>query len=152
MSSKRKKHGRKRTEYPGWIWMLFGLAGYARVDFRVDSAGEPWILEINTNPCLSPDAGFAAAVTQAGLSYEAVGTSGARLQSDRREPAARKSTRDECGRREQECGHREQRSRMRHPQEDAGKTGPQRRADDERTPAPEHSCTAFSPGELLRPA
>ena len=52
-------------------WMLFGLAGYARVDFRVDSAGEPWILEINTNPCLSPDAGFAAAVTQAGLSYEA---------------------------------------------------------------------------------
>lgn len=26
MSSNRKKHGRKRTEYPGWIWMLFGLA------------------------------------------------------------------------------------------------------------------------------
>jgi cell division protein FtsN len=26
MSSKRKKHGRKRAEYPGWIWMLFGLA------------------------------------------------------------------------------------------------------------------------------
>ena len=43
-------------------WRLFDLAGYARVDFRVDSRGQPWILEINANPCLSPDAGFAAAL------------------------------------------------------------------------------------------
>jgi D-alanine-D-alanine ligase len=48
-------------------WELMGLRGYARVDFRVDSNDRPWILEINTNPCLSPDAGFAAAVHQAGL-------------------------------------------------------------------------------------
>ncbi len=48
-------------------WELFGLRGYARVDFRVDRHGRPWILEINANPCLSPDAGFAAAVRQAGL-------------------------------------------------------------------------------------
>lgn len=51
-------------------WKLFGLGGYARVDFRVDAAGVPWILEVNSNPCLSPDAGFAAAVTQAGLSFQ----------------------------------------------------------------------------------
>jgi len=50
-------------------WRLLDLGGYARVDFRVDQTGQPWILEINTNPCLSPDAGFAAAVQQAGLSY-----------------------------------------------------------------------------------
>jgi D-alanine-D-alanine ligase len=50
-------------------WKLFGLTGYARVDFRVDSGNRPWILEINANPCLAPDAGFAAAVEQAGLSY-----------------------------------------------------------------------------------
>ena len=50
-------------------WHVFGLGGYARVDFRVDAQGQPWILEINTNPCLSPDAGFAAAVAQAGLSF-----------------------------------------------------------------------------------
>jgi D-alanine-D-alanine ligase len=55
-------------------WQLFGLNGYARVDFRVDRQQRPWILEINTNPCLSPDAGFAAAVHQAGLGLiEAVG-------------------------------------------------------------------------------
>jgi D-alanine-D-alanine ligase len=48
-------------------WSLFGMRGYARVDFRVDAAGHPWILEVNANPCLSPDAGFAAAAGQAGL-------------------------------------------------------------------------------------
>jgi D-alanine-D-alanine ligase len=50
-------------------WQLFGLAGYARVDFRVDAAGTPWVLEVNANPCLSPDAGFAAALAQAGIAY-----------------------------------------------------------------------------------
>lgn len=50
-------------------WRLFGLRGYARVDFRVDTQGRPWILEVNANPCLSPDAGFVAAVHQAGLTF-----------------------------------------------------------------------------------
>lgn len=49
-------------------WHLFGLRGYARVDFRVDRTGIPWILEINANPCLSPDAGFLAAAQEAGWS------------------------------------------------------------------------------------
>jgi D-alanine-D-alanine ligase len=51
-------------------WKLFGLRGYARVDFRVDEAGRPWVLEVNANPCLSPDAGFAAALREAGVSYD----------------------------------------------------------------------------------
>jgi D-alanine-D-alanine ligase len=53
-------------------WNLFELRGYARVDFRVDRGGVPWILEINSNPCLSPDSGFTAATERAGLGYEAV--------------------------------------------------------------------------------
>ncbi|MFH2002067.1 MAG: D-alanine--D-alanine ligase [Planctomycetota bacterium] len=52
-------------------WQLFGLQGYGRVDFRVDVEGRPWILEVNANPCLDPeDAGFAAAVRKAGMTYE----------------------------------------------------------------------------------
>jgi len=53
-------------------WQLFGLRGYARVDFRVDSTGRPWVLEVNANPCISPGAGFAAAAGRAGLSIDAV--------------------------------------------------------------------------------
>lgn len=51
-------------------WSLFGLSGYARVDFRVDSAGRPWILEVNTNPCLARDAGFVASAARAGLDFD----------------------------------------------------------------------------------
>ncbi len=52
-------------------WAAFGLAGYARVDFRVDAGGRPWVLEVNANPCLSPDAGFAAALEAAGIGFAA---------------------------------------------------------------------------------
>jgi D-alanine-D-alanine ligase len=51
-------------------WRLFGLCGYARVDFRCDPAGRPWILEINTNPCIMPQAGFAAALERASIGYD----------------------------------------------------------------------------------
>jgi D-alanine-D-alanine ligase len=50
-------------------WHVFGLKGYARVDFRVDAQKQAWILEVNANPCLSKDAGFAAAVDRAGLTF-----------------------------------------------------------------------------------
>ena len=50
-------------------WRVFDLRGYARIDFRVDSAGKPWVLEVNTNPCLSPDGGFYAALDRSGLRF-----------------------------------------------------------------------------------
>jgi D-alanine-D-alanine ligase len=53
-------------------WDLFGLRGYARVDYRVDAKGRPYILEINANPCISPDSGFIAAAQQGGLDYDSV--------------------------------------------------------------------------------
>jgi len=50
-------------------WNLFDLRGYARVDFRVDKNGKPWVLEINANPCLSLEAGFAFAMEKASFKY-----------------------------------------------------------------------------------
>ena len=67
-------------------WALFRLDGYARVDFRLDEHGAPWVLEVNANPCLSPDAGFAAALAEAGIAYEAAV---ARLIDDALERAPR---------------------------------------------------------------
>lgn len=59
-------------EYALRCWELFDLRGFARVDFRVDRRGRPWVLEVNANPCISPDAGFIAAAEQGGYSYDQV--------------------------------------------------------------------------------
>jgi len=49
-------------------WRRLGLRGYARIDFRVALDGQPYILDVNANPCLARDAGFCAAAQQVGLS------------------------------------------------------------------------------------
>ncbi len=54
------------------VWDAFGLRGYARIDFRFDPDAPdalPMVIDVNANPCLAPDAGFAAALEQAGMSY-----------------------------------------------------------------------------------
>jgi D-alanine-D-alanine ligase len=51
-------------------WRLFSLRGYARVDFRIDRQGRPWVLEVNGNPCITPDSGFTAAAAKGGVGYE----------------------------------------------------------------------------------
>ncbi len=45
-------------------WYAMDLNGYVRIDFRVDKDNNLFILEINANPCLSPEAGFIAAALQ----------------------------------------------------------------------------------------
>jgi D-alanine-D-alanine ligase len=51
---------------------VLGIQEYARVDFRVGHDNTVYVLEVNTNPGLSPDAGFFAACQQAGLDYSAM--------------------------------------------------------------------------------
>jgi len=53
-------------------WRIFNLHGYARVDFRIDHDGKPWVLEINANPCISPDSGFVAAAERSGLCFNTI--------------------------------------------------------------------------------
>ncbi len=50
-------------------WDSFSLNGYARVDVRVDEERKPWVLEINANPCISPNGGFMAASEKGGIPY-----------------------------------------------------------------------------------
>ncbi|PKP53526.1 MAG: D-alanine--D-alanine ligase [Bacteroidetes bacterium HGW-Bacteroidetes-1] len=50
-------------------WDACSLGGYARVDFRVDRHGNPFILEVNSNPCISPDSGYYAAAIHAGYDF-----------------------------------------------------------------------------------
>jgi D-alanine-D-alanine ligase len=53
-------------------WHLFGLKGYARVDVRTDSKENVYVIEINANPCISPNGGYVAATRQAGLTFSEV--------------------------------------------------------------------------------
>lgn len=53
-------------------WDVLGLTGYARVDFRIAPDGRVYIIDVNTNPCLHEDAGFAAAAEQAGFHYGSI--------------------------------------------------------------------------------
>jgi D-alanine-D-alanine ligase len=53
-------------------WKLFGLRGYARVDVRTDSNYNVFVIEVNGNPCISPDGGFVAATKEGGYKFPQV--------------------------------------------------------------------------------
>jgi D-alanine-D-alanine ligase len=48
------------------------LSGYARIDLRLDEAGNPWVLEANPNPQIARGEDFAASAEKVGLSYDTV--------------------------------------------------------------------------------
>ena len=60
----------KLTATARTCWDLFSLSGYGRVDFRVDTNGGIHVLEVNANPCLTPDAGFVAACMQKHIDFD----------------------------------------------------------------------------------
>jgi D-alanine-D-alanine ligase len=48
------------------------LSGYARIDLRLDEAGNCWVLEANPNPQIARGEDFAASAEKMGMSYETV--------------------------------------------------------------------------------
>ena len=48
------------------------LSGYARIDLRLDQAGNAWVLEANPNPQIAKGEDFAASAEKTGIGYEAL--------------------------------------------------------------------------------
>ena len=52
------------------IYRALGLSGYARMDFRVNDAGQVYVLEANANPNLAAAEDFAQSALAAGIGYD----------------------------------------------------------------------------------
>ncbi len=61
----------KLQELAAAAFRTMGCRDYARVDFRMDAKGRPFILEVNPNPDISTNAGYARALKAAGIDYAA---------------------------------------------------------------------------------
>ena len=53
-------------------WNVVGGEGYGRADFRVDQSGRPWLLEVNANPDISPNAGLPRMAGVSAMDYSAL--------------------------------------------------------------------------------
>jgi len=52
------------------VYRALGLSGYARIDMRLDAAGQVYVLEANPNPQIAHDEDFADSAEKAGYPYK----------------------------------------------------------------------------------
>jgi D-alanine-D-alanine ligase len=53
-------------------WVEFGLKGWSRIDLRIDKNNKPYVMEINSNPCIGLNSGFTNTAKRAGYDYKAM--------------------------------------------------------------------------------
>ena len=51
------------------VYHLLGCRDYARIDFRLDASGRPFVVDVNTNPDLEEEVGFVVAAYHSGRSF-----------------------------------------------------------------------------------
>lgn len=56
--------------YARAAWQAAACQDYARVDCRVDALGRAYVIEVNANPDISPDAGFRAALSAGKIHFD----------------------------------------------------------------------------------
>jgi D-alanine-D-alanine ligase len=65
-----RKTGNRMREAALAAYRITGCRDYARIDFRIDGEGEPYILEVNPNPDLAEGTGFSLCAESSGRSFE----------------------------------------------------------------------------------
>ncbi|MCE9595790.1 MAG: ATP-grasp domain-containing protein [Planctomycetes bacterium] len=65
-------------------WAAIGGRDYGRVDLRLDARGRAFVIDVNPNPDLSPDAGFALAAQRSGRTHAQLVARIAELALERR--------------------------------------------------------------------